>query len=91
VTGQNEIVGAIESIINEELNPSEITGVFGRHTLLFDGGLGLDSFGVVELISGLETRFNFEFLEADFQEQHFRTIGTLSDLVAHYIDQPLPP
>jgi acyl carrier protein len=91
VPDQNEIVGAIEGIIKEEFNPPEITGVFGRDTPLFDDGLGLDSFSVVELISALETRFNFEFSEADFQEEHFRTIGTLSDLIAHYIDQPPSP
>jgi acyl carrier protein len=83
---QKEIVGAIEGIIQEQLNLPQGVGAVGPDTPLFDGGLRLDSFGVVELIAALETRFDIEFQEDDFQEEHFQNIATLSGLVAHYID-----
>lgn len=53
---------------------------------MFKGGLGLDSFNIVTLISELEAKFRFEFREADFLEEHFRTIGTLGGLVDRYLN-----
>jgi acyl carrier protein len=87
---EKQIVGTIEGIILEELELPHGFGALGPDTPLFDGGLRLDSFGVVELISALETRFNIEFQEADFQEEHFQNIKTLSGLVAHYIQESSP-
>ena len=87
---QNEIVGAIRSIIQEQLNLPPAVGALGPETALFDGGLELDSFSVVELISALETRYSFEFNEEDFQEDNFQSIGALSDLVASYLNGSSP-
>jgi acyl carrier protein len=90
VPSQNDIVTAIEGIIEEQLDLPRAAGGLGPDTPLFDGGLGLDSFGIVELISAIETQFSFEFQEADFQEVHFRNIGALGKLVSHYLDGSSP-
>ncbi|HET6425332.1 MAG TPA: acyl carrier protein [Planctomycetaceae bacterium] len=60
-----------------------VTEIHAR-TPLFQGGLGLNSFAVVDLISQLEQRFQFQFREADFREEHFRDLQSLADLLESY-------
>jgi acyl carrier protein len=91
MASQRAVVGAIQGIIVEQLDLARAARDLGPDTLLFHGGLELDSFGIVELISALETHFSFEFEEADFQEEHFRSIGTLGALVARYLNDGPPP
>ena len=86
MTTENGIIAAIERIIAEQLDLIESPAEIGPQTPLFDDGLELDSFGVVELISALETELSFEFREDDFQEEHFRTIGTLGRLIFVYLN-----
>jgi acyl carrier protein len=90
VSGQQTIVSVISDILAEQLSLPPDPGACGPDTLLFAGGLDLDSFGIVELISELERQFAFEFQEEDFSEAHFRTVGTLADLVAHYLHLASP-
>jgi acyl carrier protein len=85
VTTRTDIIDAIAAITRESLDLAW-EGRLDGDTPLFEGGLELDSFNVVELIAALETRYDFEFNEDDFVEEHFRTIGTLGGLVAGYID-----
>jgi acyl carrier protein len=49
---------------------------------LVDGGLDLDSVGLVELIAVLEERLGFQFHDTDLRTQSFRTVGSLSAVVA---------
>jgi acyl carrier protein len=86
LSSQSEIVLAIESILREQVDLKPQIGDFGAETPLFEGGLELDSFGIVELIAGLETEFSIEFLEDDFLEEHFRTVGALGGLVYRYLN-----
>jgi acyl carrier protein len=83
---RDEIVARIQRITKEKLDLPPDLGNVDSETLLFKGGLELDSFNVVELISELEAQFAFEFLEADFREEHFRTVGTLGGLVDRYLN-----
>lgn len=46
----------------------------------FDAG-AVDSFGVIELIEALETKFKFSFGERDFQDRRFATIAGLAEIV----------
>jgi acyl carrier protein len=50
-------------------------------TLLFEGGLGLDSFQVVQLISLTENHFKIEYREEDLTEDNFRTPRILASLL----------
>jgi acyl carrier protein len=51
-------------------------------THLFDGGLGLDSFAVVEFIISIEENFAFEFQKSDLIPESFRDLRTLGAVVA---------
>ena len=90
VPDQQTIVNSISSILAEQLSLSLAPGALDPDTPLFGEGLGLDSFGIVELISELERRLGVEFQEEDFSETHFRTVGTLAKLVIHYLQQASP-
>ena len=83
---QAEIISRIENITREKLDLPSDLGEIGPDTLLFKGGLELDSFNIVELIAELEKQFSFEFRESDFREEHFRTIGALGGLINHYLN-----
>ena len=50
-------------------------------TKLFDGGLQLDSFATVELISQIEEHYDFEFSDEDFLPENFVDLSTLCALV----------
>lgn len=82
-----EIVRRISRIARENLDLSDEVSDIGPATLLMKGGLDLDSFALVELISQIETRFSFEFRESDFKEEHFETIGALGELVNRYVNE----
>ena len=47
---------------------------------IFDSTL-IDSFGLVELISEIESTFNFELKAEDIQDQRFRTIQGLAEII----------
>jgi acyl carrier protein len=54
-------------------------------TPFFVGGMELDSFAVVELITEVEDRYRIEFREEDFLEEHFLTPLTLAALLEKYL------
>lgn len=49
---------------------------------LAEGGLELDSVALLELIAALEERLEFQFDESDLRTSSFRTVGSLSAVVA---------
>ena len=49
---------------------------------LAEGGLDLDSVALLELIASLEERLEFQFDESDLRTSSFRTVGSLSAVVA---------
>ena len=55
-------------------------------TPLFDGGLGLDSFAVVEFIISIEENFAFEFRKSDLVPESFRDLRTLGAVVASNLE-----
>lgn len=46
----------------------------------FDAGV-IDSFGTIELIEEIETRFDIRFDERDFQDRRFATLGGLAEVI----------
>jgi acyl carrier protein len=74
---QRQVVEAIFANLNVRSRQADVDA----DTPLFAGCLELDSFGAVELISLLESRFGIQFLESDFREEYFRNIGSLCGLI----------
>ncbi|WP_372886724.1 acyl carrier protein [Shimia sp.] len=48
---------------------------------LFEDGLGMDSFAVVDLVMGVEGAFGVQFREADFVVENFADIRAIAALV----------
>jgi len=78
----DKIVNDVISLIVRELkiDPSLIT----PETPLFDGGLELDSFAVVELITHVEATFGIQFSDDDFRPENFDDATKLAAVVARY-------
>lgn len=60
-----------------DVTPEKIT----LETDLFEEGLGLDSFAVVELIMGIERAFCIQFREEDFMVENFANIRAIKALI----------
>lgn len=54
-------------------------------TAFFEGGLELDSFAVVDLVSRIENHFGFRLEDADFKPENFTDIETLAGVVGRYV------
>jgi acyl carrier protein len=54
-------------------------------TPLFEGGLELDSFAVVDLVGRIESRFGFYLSDTDFSPENFADVRTLGRVVASYV------
>ena len=51
-------------------------------TPLFEGGLELDSFAVVDLVTRIEGHFGIQLADTDFHPENFTDLATLAALVA---------
>jgi len=54
-------------------------------TPLFEGGLELDSFAVVELVTKFETHFEIQLGDDDFVPESFADVKTLAGVVEKYL------
>lgn len=79
-----KVIDDLAALIVRELkiDPADIK----PETPLFEGGLELDSFAVVDLISRVEAQFDIQLADADFRAENFTDIGTLSGVIASYVD-----
>jgi acyl carrier protein len=50
---------------------------------LFEGGLGVDSIAIVELISLVEQHFDFQFSDAELTPESFSTLNVLANIIAN--------
>jgi acyl carrier protein len=74
-----DIIEVIVSAVNlKHLDRSTIT----ESTSLTDGGLGLDSIDILEIIVALEQRFGVKIRDAETGRKVLRTIGTVADFVS---------
>ncbi len=80
---ESTITDDLVALIVRELkiDPAQIA----PETPLFEGGLELDSFAVVDLISRIEAQFGFQLADADFSAENFTDIGTLSGVISRYV------
>lgn len=53
-------------------------------TPLFEGGLELDSFATVEIVTRIETHFDLQLDDDDFAPDNFKSLRTLAAIVQKY-------
>jgi acyl carrier protein len=74
----------IKRLIVEQLDIPTPPG-FDESTPLYDGGMAIDSFTTVELITLIEKQFDIEFDVEHIRPEHFVNINTLGNLVERYL------
>ncbi len=81
----NDITQQLKKIITTDLDVNvDETSLVGDIGLL-EGGIGLDSIAVMELISIIEQTFGFEFSDDDLNMDAFQTLTTLSEFVTQKV------
>lgn len=80
-----DTVDAVRDVLIETLELSQSPAELTRDTALFGALPELDSFGVVQLVVALESRFDIVIDDEEFGADLFETVGSLTD----YIDGKL--
>jgi acyl carrier protein len=75
----NQVISVIRNSVN--LHHLELTQ-FNPETSLCDGGLGLDSVDILEIIVAVEHHFGVKVDAAEIEKKHFCTIGSLAELIS---------
>ena len=78
----NDITERIKQIIVNDLDTNIKIDKIIDDTKLFEGGIGLDSIALMELISILEKTFAFEFSDEELNLETFQTLSTLTEFVS---------
>jgi acyl carrier protein len=75
------VVDRVKAVISIQMRHHTDGSPVADDTILFRGGLNLDSMAVFELISLTEAEFQIEYREEDLREEHFRTPRALASLL----------
>lgn len=76
-----ETLDAVRSVLIETLELTQQPAEMNRDTPLFGALPELDSFGVVQLVTELEERFDITIDDDEFDADLFETVGTLTDFI----------
>ena len=66
--------------LKSNIDPDAVTA----EVPLFEGGLGLDSFAVLDLVMAIEKTFGVQFSEEDFAVENFANINAIIELISKY-------
>jgi acyl carrier protein len=75
------LVEELKTLVVEHLDLKLGRAEIADTTPLFEGGLELDSFAIVELITQIEQRYGFQFTDADLRPEHFVDLRAVALLV----------
>jgi acyl carrier protein len=76
----DEVIALVRSRI-ALLAPGAVSEHESDDTPLLQGGFDLDSVALIELITDLEKRLGFEFLEADLRTRTFASLRALAQVI----------
>lgn len=76
------VVAELERLIAEELDLHLAPEEIDPDASLFEGGLGIDSIAIVELIAVVEEHFHLKFADEDLVVSSFASIRTFAKLIA---------
>lgn len=78
------IIDVLKNIIAEKIKPDVDALDIESDTPLLDGGLGLDSIMVVDLIVAVEHHYAFNFGEDDLSLDSFSSLDALAKVIARH-------
>lgn len=79
-----EILEVINQVLRDRLQIAK--PVVDEDTMLLGQGLGIDSIEALQLVLGIETRFEIEIDDAALTPEQFRTVGDVVALVARSLE-----
>jgi acyl carrier protein len=75
------VVDNLKLLVTERLDVKLGVDDIDDTTPLFAGGMELDSFAIVELITHIEKQYGFDFTDVDLRPENFVNLRTIADLV----------
>lgn len=78
----NAITERLKDIIVNDLDIKANREVLQDDVSLLESGVGLDSVSVMEFISIIEEKFEFEFSDEELSMEPFESLKTLSEFIA---------
>jgi len=76
-----ELIDNLRQLVVQRLDVKLRLDDIDEKTPLFAGGMELDSFAVVELITLIEKQYAFDFTDADLRPENFVNLRSVADLV----------
>ncbi len=77
----SEVVDQLKTIIAEDLDVNLKAAEIDEDASLFEGGLGLDSIAIVELISLIEKKFSLQFTDSELNPECFSNLKVLTSAI----------
>ena len=78
---KQQIVATLKSMLADDMELGLDADAIDAAVPLLEDGLGLDSIVIVELIAGVEERFEFEFEDSDLRTANFASLNALADVI----------
>jgi acyl carrier protein len=79
---ENQLVGQVIDVIVDAVNLHHVDRkTITAETPLSQGGLGLDSVDILEIVVSIEHKFGVKVTDAESGKVHFQTIGTIAKFV----------
>jgi acyl carrier protein len=78
---EQNIITRLQTLISQELDANIPIADIDADTPLFEGGLGLDSVILVELIAQVEKQFEIKFNDDELNPQAFSTVRALATMI----------
>lgn len=86
-----DVIDQLKDIIAEQLDVNISRQDIDADAPMFEGGLGLDSIAIVELITAVEETFGFQFGNDELNMQPFHSLRTLAAFIRERQAPPSPP
>lgn len=82
----NDITERLKDIIVNNLDVNANIDSIRNDVSLLEGGIGLDSVAVMEFISIIEEKFDFQFSDDELGMEPFQSLNALTEFVAGKLD-----
>lgn len=84
---KSDVLVQLKKLIAEDLDANIQETEIEDGMALFEGGVGLDSVNLIELISLVENRFGIHFSDEELNPECFSTIAVLTDTIIDKLQQ----
>jgi acyl carrier protein len=80
------VIHTLKALLAARLAADRTADAIGDDELLMEGGLNLDSIGIVELIGLVESEFDFSFQDEDLRTTTFESVKALANVISTHLN-----